>query len=280
MTTLPGFEPGISQSMRDKILDQLHQIEAKHGVTILFAIESGSRAWGFPSPDSDYDVRFVYAHELDWYLSLEAGRDVIELPIDDELDISGWDLRKALNLMLRSNPVLLEWLHSPVRYIWREQFCEQLTALAVKASNTTPAMHHYLNMGQRDIAAFQVSQSQLNLKKFFYALRPALALLWMKQVPGTVPPMNLQQLVAGLSLPEGALIEMRELIAAKGQTKEKVAATQIPELQMLTQLMTEIFEWAKTTEKPRHFPDMHSEVESYFRMLIKQSHQRFLTSHS
>ncbi|MEM6906851.1 MAG: nucleotidyltransferase domain-containing protein, partial [Pseudomonadota bacterium] len=101
--------------MRAEIMAKLTGIERDFGVRILFAIESGSRAWGFPSPDSDYDVRFVYVHPTDWYLSLTPGRDVIELPIRDDLDIGGWDLRKALNLLLKPNPVMLEWLSSPIR---------------------------------------------------------------------------------------------------------------------------------------------------------------------
>ncbi|KZK84123.1 putative nucleotidyltransferase [Pseudovibrio sp. Ad13] len=269
MTVLTPFKPSISESMRTRILEQLYKIEADNDVTILFAIESGSRAWGFPSPDSDYDVRFVYTHKLDWYLSLEAGRDVIELPIDDELDISGWEIRKALNLMLKSNPVLLEWLHSPIRYIWRDDICQKLMTLAAEASNTTPAMHHYLNMGMRDLAVIQASQSRLNLKKFFYTLRPALALQWMKQVPGVVPPMNLQQLVNGLSLPDAAIKEIEELIVAKSDLKEKVAATEIPELETLSALIADTFEWAQTVEKPRHFPDTHRAVEAFFRNSIK-----------
>lgn len=76
----------------------------------LIAVESGSRAWGFPSPDSDYDIRFIHIHPRDWYLSLQPGRDVIERPIIDNIDLNGWDLRKALGLLLKSNAVVSEWL--------------------------------------------------------------------------------------------------------------------------------------------------------------------------
>ena len=93
----------------DTVLQQLHEIEVKHGVRVLYACESGSRAWGFASADSDYDVRFIYSHPQEWYLSidLEHEPDVIEVPIDGELDISGWDLRKALKLFRKSNPALI-----------------------------------------------------------------------------------------------------------------------------------------------------------------------------
>jgi len=103
--------------MRDTILSRLDQIETQHGVKILYACESGSRAWGFPSTDSDYDVRFLYVHPAEWYLSVDEKRDVIERPLTPEnFDIGGWDLRKALRLFRKSNPPLLEWLGSPNIY--------------------------------------------------------------------------------------------------------------------------------------------------------------------
>ena len=100
--------------MREKIELELERIEKENDVKILFAVESGSRAWGFPSKDSDYDVRFVYIHPVEWYLSIHDKRDVIEYPISDDLDISGWDIKKALQLFAKSNPALLEWIRSPI----------------------------------------------------------------------------------------------------------------------------------------------------------------------
>jgi len=110
--------PDIPVAQWTHIMSELRSIETREDVRILFAIESGSRAWGFASPDSDFDVRFVYVRRQDWYLSLTPGRDVIELPLVGDDDINGWDIRKALNLALKPNPVLLEWLSSPVQYIW------------------------------------------------------------------------------------------------------------------------------------------------------------------
>ncbi len=102
--------------MRERVSQQLREIERRYDVKVLYACESGSRGWGFASPDSDYDVRFLYVHPLEWYLRVEAPRDVIELPIDDELDVSGWEWRKALGLLKGANPTLIEWLDSPVVY--------------------------------------------------------------------------------------------------------------------------------------------------------------------
>ena len=105
---------GVTAAMRERVVRQLKKVEQRDGVKVLYACESGSRGWGFASPDSDYDVRFLYVHPPEWYLRVEAPRDVIELPIDDELDVCGWEWRKALGLLKGANPTLIEWLDSPV----------------------------------------------------------------------------------------------------------------------------------------------------------------------
>lgn len=146
--SLPAFVDTVSEAMRARIGAALDRIEREEGVRLLFAVESGSRAWGFPSPDSDYDVRFVYARPLDWCLSLEPGRDVIEPPIEGDLDINGWDVRKALILLKKPNPVALEWLLSPIRYRWDEAVCGRLAAVAARTAPATACLHHDLRLGE------------------------------------------------------------------------------------------------------------------------------------
>ena len=113
---MPMSEEPIPSKIADEIGARLAAVEQEHNVTILLAIESGSRAWGFPSPASDFDVRFVYVNPLEFYLSINPGRDVIELPIDGVFDIGGWDLQKALRLLIKPNPVIMEWIRSPITY--------------------------------------------------------------------------------------------------------------------------------------------------------------------
>ena len=138
--------------MRDEILKRLEVIEQEDSVSILYACESGSRAWGFPSVDSDYDVRFIYKHDADWYLSIdvEEKRDVIERPINDELDISGWDIRKALQLLRKSNPPLLEWLSSPILYRENPGVAEKLRTAMAEFYSPLSSFHHYLNMARNN----------------------------------------------------------------------------------------------------------------------------------
>ena len=134
--------------MRDKILEQLGQIERDHNVTIILACESGSRAWDFPSADSDYDVRFVYAHTAQWYLSILPGRDVIEIPVGPILDINGWDVRKALQLLRKSNCSILEWLSSPIRYCCNEDLLRIIVDVVPLGFRKRTSARHYLSMAR------------------------------------------------------------------------------------------------------------------------------------
>ncbi|MGB0843729.1 MAG: nucleotidyltransferase domain-containing protein [Alphaproteobacteria bacterium] len=228
---LSKFESSISQEFRATIISEIAQIEEKHYVEVLFAIESGSRAWGFPSPDSDYDVRFVYQHPKDWYLSLLPKRDVIELPIDDELDISGWDLRKTLNLLLKPNPVALEWIRSPIHYKWSPK-ADLLNQFAVKLNATVASHYHYWHLGQGQWNRSIADKSEVKLKKYFYVLRPALALCWLRNLKDKPLPMNLQELVNGLTpfLEPDFINLIGELIEQKSVTRELGLGPRIAEL--------------------------------------------------
>ncbi|MDP7412449.1 MAG: nucleotidyltransferase domain-containing protein [SAR202 cluster bacterium] len=164
----------------------LADIEAEEDVTIVYACESGSRAWGFPSADSDYDVRFIYLHRIEWYLSISAGRDVIERPISGLLDVNGWDLKKALQLYRKSNPVLFEWLNSPIVYRDTHSVAEKLRDLSSDYYSSTAGAYHYLQMAQGN-AKDLVRGGGVRIKKYFYVLRPLLAVNWIKQGRGVVP---------------------------------------------------------------------------------------------
>lgn len=204
----------IAQNVRRDIEGELQQIERVYGVAVLYACESGSRAWGFASPDSDYDVRFLYVRPRDWYLSvnLESRRDVIERPISDLLDISGWDLRKALSLFRKSNPPLHEWLASPIVYRRQGRVAARLQQLAVEAYNPVSAHYHYLSMAHTNYRA--MSGERVRRKKYLYVLRSLLAVQWIEQARGVVP-MEFATLVEQL-VPESPLQRtIAELLAEK-----------------------------------------------------------------
>jgi len=184
--------------IRDRIVARLREIESAESVRILYACESGSRAWGFASTDSDYDVRFIYLRPVDWYLSidLERRRDVIEYPIQDLLDINGWDLRKALRLLRRGNPPLVEWLGSPIVYLDRYAVAERMRALAARHYHPVAALYHYLHMARGNYRDYLKGET-VWLKKYFYVLRPLLAIRWIEQGLGLVPT-EFQVLVDGV----------------------------------------------------------------------------------
>ena len=138
----------------DEIKNKLEEIEQKENVTILFAVESGSRAWGFESPDSDYDVRFVYKrNDISDYLKLEGIRDVIEYELNDVYDISGWDLDKTLKLLYASNPVIFEWVNSPIVYK-ETRFLSEFKDFIKPYFMTIKGAHHYLHMAERNFKEF------------------------------------------------------------------------------------------------------------------------------
>jgi uncharacterized protein len=182
----------MSSSMDDGIAaaikETLEAVENEEGVVVLLAVESGSRAWGFPSADSDYDVRFVYLHSPQWYLSidLEERRDVIEHPLRDNIDLSGWDIRKALRLFRKSNPPLLEWLQCPIVYRERHSLAAHLRTLLPVFYSPQASFFHYLHMAQGNIRE-HLQGDVVWRKKYFYVLRPLLAMCWIEMGLGPVP---------------------------------------------------------------------------------------------
>lgn len=191
---------------------ELDTIEKTYDVSILFACEAGSRTWGFPSKNSDYDVRFIYVHHPHWYLSIDEKRDVIELPINDLLDMNGWDVKKALKLLRKSNPSLLEWLHSEIVYYENEAFTQQLRILSEKFFSPLPSLYHYLHMANANYEKF-LRADQVKIKKYFYTLRPLLACKWIEKYE-TFPPMSFEGLMAE-TLCEGRLTEEIQMLLSK-----------------------------------------------------------------
>jgi uncharacterized protein len=162
--------------------------EKEHGVRVLLAIESGSRAWGFESPNSDYDARFIYLHPMEWYLSvdLEEKRDVIEYPIVDDIDLNGWDIRKALRLFSKSNPAFVEWIQSPLVYIEHGSFANRVRSLLPVIYSCTKGIKHYRSMAKTNYRGY-LKEEQVPLKKYFYVLRPLLAVKWLEQYRRPAP---------------------------------------------------------------------------------------------
>jgi uncharacterized protein len=196
--------------LREHILRVLKQIEKEYEVKILYACESGSRAWGFPSKDSDYDVRFIYVHKKEWYLSIDQRRDVLEVPkhdklsieVDNLLDLNGWELIKALRLFRKSNPPLLEWLHSDIVYYQSYSSIKRMKELESRIFSPVSGIHHYLKMAKGNYRDY-LNREEVKIKRYFNIFRPLLAAKWI-ETHGAFPPIKFTQLLDDL-LPTGEI---------------------------------------------------------------------------
>lgn len=193
----------ISPEAKAYIHQKLTTLATEENVRILFAIESGSRAWGFPSADSDYDVRFVYVRSQDDYLSVRGRRDVVETPLENDqhlgvpLDLNGWDVRKALKLALSSNPVLHEWLVSPIRYMADEDAVDQMGQFTTTWINRDVLRYHYDRLARAAWEQIETDPIHVKVKRYCYALRPALMLRWLSR-HDRLPPMDVASLCADI----------------------------------------------------------------------------------
>ena len=212
----------VSDEMRATVLEALSDLERRHDVRVLFACESGCRGWGFASPDSDYDVRFVYVNRMSWYLTVDAGRDVIEQPISGELDVSGWDLRKTLQLLRDSNPTLLEWLRSPIVYREEADWSARLRTLAEQGFSEVRGYHHYVSMARKNLRE-HLFADVVRYKKYLYVLRPLLAARWIREGRG-VPPMRFAELVGATSLDPKLVAEIDALLEVKMRAGESATS--------------------------------------------------------
>ena len=195
---------------------KLKEIEARENIRVIHCVESGSRAWGFASPDSDYDVRFIYVRPIEYYLRLDKTRDVIEWQLDETLDINGWDLQKALRLLHSSNPTLFEWNNSPIVYKTTPEWAE-ISAIIGRFFQKKAGLYHYLSTAKKNYREY-LKGDMVKLKKYFYVLRPILACRWIleKQTP---PPMLFSTL-AGSCLDEALVPAVSDLLRLKMETPE------------------------------------------------------------
>ena len=196
----------------------LKSIEEKYEVKILLAVESGSRAWGFASKDSDWDVRFIYVHKAEWYFSVDEQRDVIEELFDNDIDAVGWDLKKALMLLKRSNPSLMEWINSPIVYRGDVNLINELKLLAQDCFNPTKAMYHYQRIYVKHDERYLQKQGY-PMKRFMYYLRGILACQWIK-IYKTLPPVSFQQLYEDIVKDQRIKNGIKELVNYKSSGKE------------------------------------------------------------
>lgn len=199
------------------IQNELAKLEESQDIEILYACESGSRAWGFPSPDSDYDVRFIYRHPREKYLSIHPPEDNINLFITKDLDFNGWEIRKALLLFGKSNVSLYEWMQSDTVYQQKTYFIELLRELAPQYFSPRAAVHHYLGIARNTYEGI-LQEPEVKIKKYFYALRTILSACWIVH-HNEIPPLQFQKLLPLIN--DSTLkVVVEDLLTQKTQAKE------------------------------------------------------------
>lgn len=215
---------------------KLDEISERENIKILHCVESGSRAWGFASPDSDYDVRFVYVRRKEDYLRLDPFRDVIEWQLDDIYDINGWDIQKMLRLLNKSNPTVFEWDISPIVYRTSDEWNRIIRPKIRRCFDPKADMYHYLNMASNNSKAF-LSGERVKLKKYFYVLRPLLCAKWVaeKRMP---PPMLFSELM-NEEIDENIRPEIEKLLGKKRLSSEMGMGEHIKEIDEYIELLTE-----------------------------------------
>jgi predicted nucleotidyltransferase len=218
--------------MIKEIIKELSRLEHQHDIKILYAVESGSRAWGFASVDSDWDVRYIYIHRLDWYLQIDSKKDSHEEILSNDIDLAGWELKKALKLFRKSNPPMLEWLRSPIVYLEQYSTANRLRDLMENYFNPKSCIHHYLHMAEGNYREY-AQRDIVRVKKYFYILRPILACDWIKQTK-TMAPMEFQKLVDTQVDDKEVKTEIQNLL------KRKIAGEELnegPKIQVLNDFL-------------------------------------------
>ena len=235
--------------MIEQIKYELSRVQQESDVKILLAVESGSRAWGFASTDSDWDVRYIYVHKLDWYLRIDQYKDSQEEILDNDIDLAGWELRKALGLFRKSNPPMLEWLRSPIVYMEQFSTADQLRELNKKFFNSRSCMYHYLSMAKGNFNEFLKDRDLVKIKKYFYVMRPVLACDWIANEK-SFPPMEFDRLVESQVGDSEVRSAIDDLLVRKIAGEE---LSEEPRIDVLNDMLA---------EKISHYSDLVGEIDT------------------
>lgn len=251
-------------TVRDLIMERIKEIEEKEHVRVLHVIESGSRAWGFASPDSDYDVRFIYVRDRNFYLSLENNKDFIDWELNEVLDINGWDLKKALQHFHKSNATLFEWSNSPVVYYTSDEWKQLYESVAYKYFACKATMYHYYGTANKNYHEY-LMEDMVKYKKYFYVLRPILACKWIEERK-CPPPVLFDELINAV-LENEMKPTVEELIAKKVKMSESDKA---PKIEMINKYIEEKLVYYKMlleTMPDDRNPDWRPLNEAFIRMV-------------
>lgn len=220
--------------MIEQIKKEINRLEEENNIKILYAVESGSRAWGLASTNSDWDVRFIYVHHPDWYLSIQEQKDNIEIILPNDIDLAGWELRKALLLFRKSNPPLLEWLRSPIVYQEKNSTAESLRKVSDIYFNPKSCLYHYFHMARSNWDAYFKS-AEVRIKKYFYVLRPIFACIWIEE-KNEMAPMEFELLLENGT---NDICLKKEIISLLERKKNGEELDKGPRIEIIDSFLTE-----------------------------------------
>ena len=259
----------VMDEITQEIKAKLSQIEQQENIRILYACESGSRAWGFASPDSDYDVRFVYIRPKDFYLKLENTRDTLECELNEIYDISGWDIKKMLRLLNRSNPSIFEWSVSPIIYKTTEEWNFVMQILGNHFSETK-ALYHYNSITKNNLRRYFNDKTEVKYKPYFYNLRQCLSCEWI--LDRKSPPSIVFDTLKEQYLPKELQDSVNNLLELKKSMEEKETGPRIKEIDLY--IDTVVSKVEKYLEKPtkKRLSDW-DELNGIFLRLLEEKKQ-------
>jgi predicted nucleotidyltransferase len=271
LRSIPPEMDGEKVALIDALLDR---IANEYKVFLPLAIESGSRAWGFSSPDSDYDCRFVFVRPSADHLTPWPARDVIEFPPEDDLDANGWDLGKALRLLLKGNAVIVEWLRSPVIYRGQAWFRDGFLEFARQAATREAIGRHYLHLGERQRRVYFGDGTSVAQKKIFYALRPAATLRWLRMRPTeAVAPMHFPTLMEECDPPAELRGEVSDLMSRKFKTRELGTAALPPAVANFIDSEFELARASFESGQARAPEEVVAQAAQFYRMVVERLEQ-------
>jgi len=261
---MDGGKVALIDAMLDRIADE-------YRVFLPLAIESGSRAWGFSSLDSDCDCRFVFVRHIASHITPWTARDVIELPVEGDLDANGWDLAKALRLLLKGNAVIVEWLRSAVIYRGQSWFRDSFLDFARHAASREAIGRHYLHLGERQRRTYFGDGTSVAQKKIFYALRPAATLRWLRMHPTeSIAPMDFPTLMLECDPPTELRKEVSDLLIRKAATRELGTAPLPPVVAGFVDSEFELARGVFESGQARASEEVGARAELFYRMVVER----------
>jgi len=246
--------------MKKEIIKIIKEAEKKHKIKVVWAIESGSRAWGFASEDSDYDLRCIHIGKLDDYLGLLPSPQQVNLTTE-VLDLESWDIRKFAELTLKSNPQIAEWLRSPIVYI-DSPIRKQLKKYFDEGCSLEFLRQHYIRMAKQNYHKYMRIGMSYSCKKYLYVLRGIACAIYIEKEK-KLPPLPYKEVIE--YLPDYACRFFERCVSQKNTTEKAEILTDERVSQFIEKSLNQNFDKVDTRFKKTE------ELNKYLIRILKKT---------